>query len=110
MEYKAAADSGIAVDGETEIASAVDHGEPRIVGAVDAVGGEGETGSRGHLPVNSVIAEREADIGFQIRSARGKLRFGTPVIVAETHHISAVESADSGIEDKFRIIRDVVFA
>ena len=100
---------GIAVDGETEIASAVDHGEPRIVGAVDAVGGEGETGSRGHLPVDAVVAERETDIGFQIRSAGSELRFGTSVIVAEAHHISAVEFADSGIENKFRLIRNVVF-
>ena len=104
-----AADSGIAIDGETKVASAVDHSETRIISTVDTVGGQGETGSCGGLPVDAVVAERETDIGFQIRSAGSELRFGASVIVAEAHHVSAVEFADSGIENKFRLIRDVVF-
>ncbi|MNP15777.1 hypothetical protein D3C76_1081470 [compost metagenome] len=96
----AAADAMFRIHGKAHICAAVHHSQPGVVGAHDLFVIQAEAGTGLYIPGDAVVAVGQAQIG----GAAGQQCFidGVAVIVAEHHHVFALEFGYAGIKNQGR--------
>ena len=100
----ATADAVARVNGEADVALAVDHGQTRIVTTADLLVVQIKTRLGLDLPVHTIVAVGQTHVG---RCRMHRIR-PLAVVVAKHHHIAALILGHAGIEDQRRIVWHVL--